>query len=52
MTFHPTVRDRFVPLLILFICVALVAAVHQQFGQALAVTSLLLAGAGYLNWLM
>ncbi len=62
MTFHPTWRDRFVPLLILAICAGLVAAsayffatrsgaVASQFGQALAVTGLLLAGAGYLNWL-
>jgi len=62
MTYHPTVRERFVHLLILVICVGLVAtcvfffvtrsgAIAKQFGQAVLVTSFLLAGAIYLNWL-
>jgi len=62
MTFHPTARERFVYLLILFICVGLVAASaffflrstglqSKQFGQALGVTSLLLVAAIYMNWL-
>ena len=62
MKFHPTVRDRSIPLLILAICVGLVIAsacffstrtgvVRRKFGEALGVTSFLLAGAVYVNWL-
>jgi len=62
MVFHPTVRDRFVFLLILVVCAGLVVTcafffgtrtgeVHKQFGQGLAVTSLLLATSAYLNWM-
>jgi len=62
MTFHPTVRDRFIHLLILFVCAGLVAASAfffvwsaspnaGQFGQTLAVTSALLLVSLYINWM-
>jgi uncharacterized membrane protein YhaH (DUF805 family) len=62
MTFHPTVRDRFVYILILVTCVGLVIAsafffvrstgsTEKQFGQSLGITSMLLLVALYLNWL-
>jgi hypothetical protein len=62
MTFHPTVRERLVYILILVTCIGLVIAsafffirstgfVAKQFGQSLGVTSLLLLAAVYVNWL-
>jgi hypothetical protein len=61
MTYHPTLRDRYVYLMILTVCIGLVGfsgfKVLQgaeskigSWGQALGVTSFLTALASWLNW--
>jgi len=62
MIFHPTARERFVHLLILFICAGLVATSAffflrrsgpsaGQFGQTLGITGALLLVSLYINWM-